>query len=66
MLWVRPLDGLTAQPLTGTEGAAAPSWSPDSRFVAFVAGGKLMKIDASGGPPFTLADASTSAGDLES
>ena len=58
MLWVRPLDSLPSQPLAGTEGAAAPFWSPDNRFVAFVAGGKLMKIEASGGPPSTVAEAS--------
>ena len=58
MLWVRPLDSLAAQPLAGTEGAAAPFWSPDNRFVAFVAGGKLMKIEASGGPASTVAEAS--------
>jgi Tol biopolymer transport system component len=58
MLWVRPLDSLASQPLAGTEGAAAPFWSPDNRFVAFVAGGKLMKIEASGGPPSTVAEAS--------
>ncbi len=56
-LWVRSLDALTAQPLTGTEGAAFPFWSPDSRFIAFFADGKLKKIDASGGPTLTLADA---------
>ncbi len=56
-LWVRALDGLTAQPLAGTEGAAFPFWSPDSRFIAFFADGKLKKIDASGGPALTLADA---------
>ncbi|MGO9257124.1 MAG: protein kinase domain-containing protein [Bryobacteraceae bacterium] len=56
-LWVRPLDGLTAQPLAGTEGATFPFWSPDSRFLAFFADDKLKKIDASGGPVLTLADA---------
>ena len=56
-LWVRALDGLTAQPLAGTEGATFPFWSPDSRFIAFFADGKLKKIDASGGPALTLADA---------
>ena len=60
ILWVRPLDSLASQPLVGTEGAAAPFWSPDSRFVAFVAGGKLMKIDSSGGPPSTVTEASLS------
>jgi Tol biopolymer transport system component len=61
-LWVRHLDGLTAQPLAGTEGAAFPFWSPDSRFIAFFAAGKLKKIDASGGPALTLADASAGRG----
>src|SRR5262249_40881583 len=35
MLWVRPLDGVTAHPLPGTEGAILPFWSPDSRNIAF-------------------------------
>jgi Tol biopolymer transport system component len=62
MLWVRPLAGLSAQPLAGTEGASYPFWSPDSRFLGFFANGKLKKIEASGGPPQTLADASLGRG----
>jgi Tol biopolymer transport system component len=53
---VRSLDGLTAQPLSGTDNAVTLFWSPDSRYIAFGAGGKLRKIEASGGPPLTLAD----------
>ncbi len=59
VLWVRSLDSLSAQALPGTEGAlmqSHPFWSPDSRFIGFFAGGKLKKIDASGGPPQTLCD----------
>jgi Tol biopolymer transport system component len=56
-LWVRSLDSLTAQPLAGTENAALPFWSPDSRYVAFFAAGKLKKVAVSGGPPLTLCDA---------
>jgi serine/threonine protein kinase len=56
MLWVRPLNSLQAQPLAGTEGGAYPFWSPDGRSIGFFAGGKLKKIEASGGPPLTLAD----------
>ncbi len=56
-IWVRPLDALEARPLPGTEGALRPFWSPDSRFVAFVAGDKLRKVDVSGGPPQTICDA---------
>jgi hypothetical protein len=61
-LWVRPLSGMAAQPLAGTDGASYPFWSPDSRFVGFFAGGKLKKIDASGGPPQALCDATNGRG----
>jgi serine/threonine protein kinase/Tol biopolymer transport system component len=57
LLWVRSLDTLTAQALAGTDGAARPFWSPDSHFLAFFAGGKLKKIEVSGGAPITLCDA---------
>ena len=62
LLWVRSLDTLTAQALTGTEGASSPFWSPDSRVLGFFAGGKLKKIEASGGPPITLCDAPNNRG----
>ena len=55
-LWVRPLDSLVAQPLSGTEGVLFATWSPDSRFLAFSAEGKLKKIEASGGPTTALTD----------
>src|SRR5205085_2414553 len=35
LLWIRPLDSATAQPLAGTERATFPFWSPDSNFVGF-------------------------------
>jgi Tol biopolymer transport system component len=56
-IWIRALDQLEARPLAGTEGALRPIWSPDSRFIAFVAGGKLRKVDVAGGPPQTVCDA---------
>jgi Tol biopolymer transport system component/predicted Ser/Thr protein kinase len=61
-LWVRDLDSLTARPLAGTEGTGLPFWSPDSRFIAFFAGGKLKKIDVSGGPALTLCEAGNARG----
>jgi serine/threonine protein kinase len=54
LLWVRPIDSLTAQPLQGTDDAAYPFWSPDSRFIGYFAQQKLLKIAASGGPPQTV------------
>ena len=61
-LWIRSLDSPTAQALPGTENAANPFWSPDSRFVAFSTGGKLKKIAISGGPVETLAEVSSTIG----
>ncbi len=58
-IWVRQLNSLTAQPLAGTDGATRPFWSPDSRFLGFVAEGKVKKIDVSGGPPQKICDAPT-------
>ena len=60
LIWVRPLDSLSAQALSGTAGVFGPSgifWSSDSRFIGFFAEGKLKKIDASGGPSQTVCDA---------
>jgi Tol biopolymer transport system component len=56
LLWIRRLDGLSAQPLAGTEGALSPFWSPDGRRIGFVAGGSLKRIDAAGGQAVSLAD----------
>jgi Tol biopolymer transport system component len=60
-IWIRPLDALEARSLPGTEGVLRPFWSPDSRFVAFMAGGKLKKVDIAGGPPQTICDAPNGA-----
>ena len=62
LLWVRPLDSPAARALTGTEDASSPFWSPDSRSLGFFAGGKLKKIDASGGSPVALCDAADNRG----
>ena len=56
MLWIRRLDGLSAQLLAGTEGALSPFWSPDGRRIGFVAGRSLKRIDAAGGPAVSLAE----------
>jgi hypothetical protein len=65
MLWVRSLDSEEARLLAGTEDAMwLPFWSPDSRFLAFASGGKLKRIEATGGPAQTLCDAPTPSGDF--
>jgi Tol biopolymer transport system component len=62
LLWVRPLDSISAQPLAGTDGAGFPFWSPDSRNIGFFADGKLKRVQASGGGLQVLADASLGRG----
>ena len=56
-LWRRDLAESRAHPLAGTDQAALPFWSPDSRFVGFFADGKLKKIDAEGRNVIPLCDA---------
>ena len=50
LLWVRPLNTVTAARLTGTEGATFPFWSPDGQSVAFFTNNALKRIDIDGGP----------------
>ncbi len=61
-LWVRDLDGSSAQPVAGAENAYFPFWSPDSRSVGFFADGKLKRVDASGGAILTVCDAERGVG----
>jgi len=55
-LYVRPVGATTPQRLPGTEDAALPFWSADSRSIGFISGGKLKKVEASGGPPAEICD----------
>jgi eukaryotic-like serine/threonine-protein kinase len=61
-IYVRALDTSEAMPLTGTEGALSPFFSPDGQWIGFFAGGKLKKVSASGGTVMTLCDAGTGGG----
>ena len=61
-LWVRDLHSEDVRPLEGTERAAYPFWSPDSRMIGFFADGKLKKVDVSGGRPWVLCDAENGKG----
>jgi serine/threonine protein kinase/Tol biopolymer transport system component len=56
-LWLRAMDSLELRPLPGSEMATVGPpffWSPDSRSIAFDAGGALKRIAIAGGPPQTL------------
>jgi serine/threonine protein kinase len=55
-LYLRPLAGLEAKPIPGTEGAIQPFFSPDGQWLGFFADGKLKKIPASGGASISLGD----------
>jgi len=50
LLYRRALGSRTISPIVGTEGAAMPFWSADSRFVGFHASGLLKRVAIDGGP----------------
>jgi Tol biopolymer transport system component len=56
-LFLRPLDSEKFTEIEGTLGASAHFWSPDSRFIAFFADGKVKKVPAAGGPAEELCPA---------
>ena len=60
-LWLRDLDALEWRRLPGSEGASTPFWSPDSRYVGFIVGKTLRRVDTTGGPPETVASFPTAA-----
>jgi Tol biopolymer transport system component len=63
-LYLRHLDSGEAVMLSGTDDAAYPFWSPDSKYIAFfsMADAKLRKMAVSGGPPVTLCRADNGKG----
>lgn len=48
-LYIRSLDSLNAIELPGTEGGAAPFFSPDGQWVGFFANGQTKKVPVNGG-----------------
>ncbi len=56
LLYLRPMDGLEAQAIPGTEDAVGPFFSPDGQWLGFFAANKLKKISVNGGPAQTLGD----------
>ena len=56
MLATRALDQNQPTRIVGTEGAAAPFFSPDGQWVGFAARGKLNKVSIHGGAAVNLCD----------
>ena len=61
-LYLRTIEDADARVLPETEGAQQPFFSPDSRWLAFFAGGKLKKVPVTGGVPVVICDAPGSRG----
>ena len=56
-LYLRTMDNLDAKPISGTEGADEPFFSPDGLWVGFFAGNRLKKVSVTGGAALDLGDA---------
>jgi len=54
--WLRPMDQTVARPILGSEGLSRAYWSPDSREIAFVAGGKIQRVAVTGGTPTVVCE----------
>ncbi len=55
-LWVHFLESGESHDLTAADDS--PFWSPDSRFIGYASEKKIKKIEATGGPPQTVAELS--------
>src|SRR5262249_38177351 len=56
-LWLLSPGTHQPHPLSGTDGAAYPFWSPDGSSIGFFADGKLKRVSVSGAEPIALCDA---------
>jgi eukaryotic-like serine/threonine-protein kinase len=55
-IYLRAMDSLEAKPITGTEGAVNPFFSPDGHWLGFFTNNKLKKVYVSGGAAINIAD----------
>jgi len=58
-LYLRPMNSLEDQPLSGTDGAYNPFFSPDGQWIGFFAGAELKKVPITGGGVLTIASTGT-------
>ncbi|MEE9236055.1 MAG: protein kinase, partial [Candidatus Acidoferrales bacterium] len=62
MLYLRTLEQYEGAPLSGTEGARSPFFSPDGQWIGFFTNNKLKKVSVAGGAPLTLCDTQQNRG----
>jgi Tol biopolymer transport system component len=55
-LFLRPLDAFDTKLLPGTDGASAPFFSPDGRWIGFFVGRRLFRVATDGGSPVFIGD----------
>jgi serine/threonine protein kinase len=62
VIWTYRLGDANPVVVEGTEGAAHPFWSPDGKWIAFFAQGKLKKVDLAGKSVQVICDAPNGRG----
>ena len=62
-LYIRSLGRLEAAPVRDSDGATSAFFSPDSQWIAFATGSKLMKVPVEGGVPQVICEANEVAGE---
>src|SRR5262245_61258665 len=63
-LYVRALDDFEAKVVPASSGAKQPFFSPDGKWIAFLAQGRLSKAEVAGGSPIKVADAPVGYGGM--
>jgi len=62
VLWIYDIGSPRTVMLEGTQGAAFPFWSPDGKYLAFFADGKLKRVETAGGRSQIICDAPNGRG----
>jgi Tol biopolymer transport system component len=62
LLYLRNIDEFEAKPIAGTEGGAAPFFSPDGKWIGFFSNGNLKKVSIVGGASQIICEARSGLG----